>query len=71
MTEVVNAHGCLLKMKTRRFVPVTMELMNSATAKSSCVRVVCFRRGDQGSLQFAVERAEPDGALWGISIPAP
>ena len=66
-TEVVNAHGALLRMQTSQFVPITIELHNFEAQESCWARVVCFRALEKHELQFAVELARPTGTIWGLS----
>ena len=65
-TEVVNAHGALLRMQSKQFVPITIELHNFQAQESAWARVVCFRAMENRSVQFAVELAKPSGTLWGL-----
>lgn len=68
-TEVVNAHGCLLRMTTDKFIPLALEVNNPQTRAAAKARVVCFRGAREGAVEFAVELHSPNQTLWGISIP--
>lgn len=68
-TEVVNAHGCLLRMTTDNFIPLALEVNNPQTREAVKARVICFRGAREGAVRFAVELRSPNPALWGISIP--
>ena len=67
-TEVVSAHGALLRMQSKQFVPITIELHNFQAQESAWARVVCFRAVENRSVQFAVELAKPSGTLWGLDF---
>lgn len=68
-TEVVNAHGCLLRMTTDNFIPLGLEVNNPQTRETAEARVVCFRGAREGAVKFAVELRSANQALWGLSIP--
>lgn len=65
-TEVVSAHGALLRMQSKQFVPITIELHNFQAQEPAWARVLCFRAVESRSVQFAVELAKPSGTLWGL-----
>ncbi len=70
-TEVVNAHGALLRMKTFLPISVEVELMRPRTRQSALARVVWT--GDLAEedewTRIAVELAVPSETFWGVSIP--
>lgn len=71
-TEIVNAHGALLRMKVPPFESAKLELKRPAAGSSSQARVVKVHpHRPDGLARVAVELASPGQAFWGISIPPP
>ena len=69
-TEVLNAHGALLRMKPHFPLPIDLHLSRPRTRLSTQARVVGFREPTlKGLLGVAVELAAPSQTFWGISFP--
>ena len=69
-TEVLNAHGALLRMKPHFPIPIDVELSKPREGLSTPARVVGFREPAPGGLLgVAVELAAPSQTFWGISFP--
>lgn len=70
-TEVVNAHGALLRMKTLLPISEEVELIRPRTSQLTRARVVWA--GDVAEedemTRVAVELAVPSETFWGVSIP--
>ncbi len=70
-TQVVNAHGALLRMKTALAISAEVELTRPRTRQSTRARVVWT--GDvveeDEMTRVAVELAVPSETFWGVSIP--
>lgn len=66
MTEVVSAHGAVLRIKTRPPMSVEIELTNTHTGKSTKARIVGVRPSVGGQQRVAVELAEPSYVFWGL-----
>lgn len=70
-TEVVNAHGALLRMKAPLPVNTRVVLTHRVTQQSSPARVVGTQPPeDGGKMGIAVELDEPSESFWGVSIPS-
>ncbi len=69
-TEVLNAHGALLRMKPHFPIPIDVELSRPRTRLSTQARVVGFREPTpKGLLGVAVELAAPSQTFWGVNFP--
>jgi len=66
VTEVVSAHGAVLRIKTRPTMSVEIELTNTHTGKSTKARIVGVRPSVGGQQRVAVELAEPSYLFWGL-----
>ncbi len=66
MTEVVSAHGAVLRIKTRPLISVEIELTNTHTGKSTKARIVGVRPSVGGQQRVAVELAKPSYVFWGL-----
>ena len=66
MTEVVSAHGAVLRIKTRPLISVEIELTNTHTGKSTKARIVGVRSSVGGQQRVAVELAKPSYVFWGL-----
>ena len=70
-TEVFNAQGGLLCMKTGQPIAMEIQLTNPQTQESARARVVGFRESrPKGVLRVAVELASASQTFWGVSFPA-
>ena len=70
-TEIVNAHGALLKIKAA-CIPVNtiVDLMRPSLNRSAKARVVCCGApNEEGLSHVAVEFVERNDEFWGISFP--
>lgn len=71
-TEVVNAHGALLRMNAHLPVNTRLVLTHRVTQQSSPARVVATQPPqDGGKMGIAVELDEPSESFWGVTIPSP
>jgi len=71
-TEVVNAHGALVKIKTNIPLNSVVELIRPSLNRSAKARVVsCEEPEAEGLVRLAVEFLEPNDEFWGISFPPP
>ena len=66
VTEVVSAHGAVLRIKARPSMSVEIELTNTHTGKSTKARIVGVRPSVGGQKRVAVELAEPSYVFWGL-----
>ena len=70
-TEVFNAQGGLLCMKTGLPIAMEIELTNPRTQETARARVVGFREArPKGVLRVAVELASASRTFWGVNFPA-
>jgi hypothetical protein len=69
-TEVVNAHGALLRTSAKFPCKKEVKLIHRKTHNSTVARVVRnFPSQNDGVPRSAVELAEPSEMFWGVSIP--
>lgn len=69
-TEVVNAHGALLKIKATIPVNSIVDLIRPSLNRSAKGRVVCCGTpSEDGLSRVAVEFLERNDEFWGISFP--
>jgi hypothetical protein len=69
-TEVVNAHGALLRVDAKFPLNTDIELIHRKTHNSTRARVVAvYPPQKDGIARVAVELAEPSETFWGIRIP--
>jgi len=69
-TEVVNAHGALLRMKAAPPSLSSVQLTHTKTGKSVHARVLNVTPPrDDGYMRMAVELAVPSYDFWGVVIP--
>ena len=69
-TEILNAHGALLRMEPHLPIPIDIHLSRPRTQLFTQARVVGFREPTPGGLLgVAVELAAPSQTFWGISFP--
>ncbi len=69
-TEVVNAHGALLRLSSLLPVSKPIELLHPQTNKLSTARVVWADTRTEGKARVGVELTEPSETFWGVHIPA-
>lgn len=70
-TEVLNAHGALLRMKSHFPIPIEVNLSRPHTELSTRARLVGFREpAENGLLGVAVEFFAPNEDFWGIRFPS-
>ncbi len=69
-TEVLNAHGALLRTKPHFPIPLLIKLRCQRTGMSTEARVVGFQEpSPEGMLRMAVELSSPSQSFWGLTIP--
>lgn len=69
-TEVVNAHGALLRMRANLSLKTNVVLTHRVTKQSTSARVVgTYPAQEDGKLRIAVGLEEPSGSFWGVTIP--
>ena len=69
LTETVNAHGCLLRLKTPPERGQTLEIMNTKSgAKSEC-RAAYVGHSEGGKTKVGVEFTVPAENFWHIAFP--
>ena len=69
-TELVSAHGALLRLKSQLAGVKELELIRKHPPMSTRARVVnTFPVGADGFVRVAVELAVPSHAFWGLVIP--
>ena len=70
-TEEVNAHGALLRLKTRHRIPAKLHLTCPQTKQSAQAQPVWIdSSAPDRSIRIAVALATPSETPWGIRIPA-
>lgn len=70
-TEIVNAHGALLRLQTTRLAKKSLSLLNPQTHESQVARVVWHDTGSVQEVRVGVELAAPSETFWGIYTPVP
>lgn len=71
-TEVVNAHGALLRMKAHLPRGAAVELTRLRTHEKARGQVVfASEAGPGGFYHIGVELAVPSEAFWGVTLPPP
>ncbi len=69
-TEVVNAHGALLRMKATPPSLTSVELIHPKTGRVASARIVkMIPRKADGYVRMAVELEIPSYDFWGVVIP--
>lgn len=70
-TEVISAHGTLLRMRTRLPRSSEVQLRRPRTRESTSARVVdIYPSHEDGWVRIVVELAVPSESFWGVSIPS-
>jgi hypothetical protein len=68
-TTAVNAHGCLILLKTATEIKPSLLLVNKKTeAKVQC-RVVYRKKAEGGKTEVGLEFVDPQPRFWGIAFP--
>lgn len=68
-TEVVNAHGGLMKLKTEVLAGQPISLVNAKTKVEQSCRVVRVQHGAGTTSAVAFEFDEPSPQFWPITFP--
>lgn len=69
-TEVVNAHGALLRIDAKLHLGTEVQLIHRKTHNSTRARVVnIYPPEKDGVPRIAFELTEPSETFWGVSIP--
>jgi PilZ domain-containing protein len=68
-TVAVNAHGCLVLLKTPVARNDQVSLINPKTAEELPGRVVSLGKPEDGKIPVGVEFAEPSPLFWQIYFP--
>lgn len=69
-TEIVNAHGALLRLKARLPRGAAVELTRARTHEKTQARVVfTSEHGADGLFRAGVELAVPGEKFWGVILP--
>ncbi len=69
-TEIVNAHGALLRMKAKLPRGAQVELNRPTTHEKVQARVVFLgQEGTDGLWRAGVEFTEPNVTFWGVTLP--
>jgi len=68
-TEVVNAHGALLRLMTKLPLGESLHLLNPQSQESVAARVVWRDKESGSDLRAGVELEAPSQTFWGIYVP--
>jgi len=68
-TEIVNAHGALLRLPAALERGQAVELLHPTSNESQNARVVWTQESAGGWVSAGVELKEPSATFWGINIP--
>jgi len=68
-TVAVNAHGCLIMLKTPVARDDRISLINPKTAEELPSRVVSLGKPEDGKIPVGIEFAEPSPLFWQINFP--
>ncbi|HLE81711.1 MAG TPA: PilZ domain-containing protein [Dehalococcoidia bacterium] len=70
-TEIVSAHGALIRLKTAEDIASEVRIRNRQTGKVAWSSVVSEypAKGDQRRVAFVL--STPDGTFWGGGVPPP
>ena len=72
VTEILNAHGALLRMSASVAVGTEVELTHGHTKKATRAVVVYIEEPEKGKpVGVGLELDAPSHQFWGISIPPP
>jgi hypothetical protein len=68
-TVAVNAHGCLVLLKTKVVRDDQLSLINPKTAEELPAKVVSLGKPEDGKIPVGVEFEEPSPLFWRINFP--
>ena len=68
-TVAVNAHGCLVMLKTPLVRNTPLSLINPQTAEELPAKVVSLGKPEEGRIPVGVEFTEPSPLFWRINFP--
>lgn len=68
-TEVVNAHGALLRLDTPLHPGKLVELLDPRSNESKTARIVWSHKETDNTARAGVELRSPSETFWGIYIP--
>jgi hypothetical protein len=68
-TVAVNAHGCLVMLKTPVLREDLVSLVNPKTAEELPSRVVSLGKPEEGKIPVGIEFGEPSPLFWKINFP--
>ena len=68
-TVAVNAHGCLVLLKTAIARDEILSLVNPRTAEELPSKVVSIGKPEDGKIPVGIEFAEPSPLFWQINFP--
>ena len=68
-TVAVNAHGCLVMLKTPVLREDQVSLVNPKTAEELPSKVVSLGKSEEGKVPVGIEFGEPSPLFWKINFP--
>jgi hypothetical protein len=68
-TVAVNAHGCLVMLKTPVLREDQVSLVNPKTAEELPSKVVSLGKPEEGKIPVGIEFGEPSPLFWKINFP--
>jgi hypothetical protein len=68
-TVAVNAHGCLVMLKTPVSRDDQISLVNPKTAEELPARIVSLGKPEEGKIPVGIEFGEPSPLFWKINFP--
>ena len=68
-TVAVNAHGCLVMLKTPVLREDQVSLVNPKTAEELPSKVVSLGKPEEGKVPVGIEFGEPSPLFWKINFP--
>ena len=68
-TVAVNAHGCLVMLKTPVLRDDHVSLVNPKTAEELPSKVVSLGKPEEGKVPVGIEFGEPSPLFWKINFP--
>jgi hypothetical protein len=69
ITVAVNAHGCLVMLKSEILRDQHVSLINPKTAEELPSRIVSIGKPEDGKLPVGIEFSEPSPLFWQINFP--
>lgn len=70
-TEIVSAHGALIRLKTAENIASEVRMRNRHTGKVAWSSVVSEYPAKGGERRVAFVLSTPDGTFWGGGVPPP